>query len=152
RTTDQFGDYHRETVGPYTLHSGRFVGLPNRLVCIYLDSQIKTYMDRDAVGDAVHYRVNACEDAISAAREKELARRIGGAGLDGEDLLIGLVEYGGYVLGGMIVNPGIHDATIGSVMDSPEHQGASITALQARFTLPADDPFLAKRENEIADF
>ncbi len=151
RAADPGGEYHRETVGPYTLHSGPFGILPLPLICIYLDSQIKTYMDRDALGDAVRYRINSHESAIRAAREKELARRIGGGSLEGTDLLIAMIEYNGYVLGGMMINPGIHDETIGLVMESRGLWPTSIAALQAKFTLPPGDPFLAKRETEIAD-
>jgi hypothetical protein len=150
RTGDSGQEYHRETVGPYTLHSGPFGILPLPLVCIYLDSQIKTYMDRDALGDAVRSRVDSHEGAIRAAREKELAIRIAGGSLGGAELLIAMIEYDGYVVGGMMVNPGIHDETIGSVMQSGGHR-TSIAALQAKFTLPPGDPFLAKRESEIAD-
>ncbi len=151
RTADPGREYHRERVGPYTLHSGPLEILPLPLVCIYLDSQIKTYMDRDALGDAVRSRVNSDEGAIRLAREKELARRIAGGSLEGAELLIAMIEYDGYVLGGMMVNPGIHDETIGSVMQSRGHRPTSITALQAKFALPPGDPFLAKRESEIAD-
>jgi hypothetical protein len=152
RTADPGREYHRETVGPYTLHSGPFASLPLPLVCIYLDSQIKTYMDRDALGDAVRSRVSSDEGAIRAAREKELARRVGGGSLEGTDLLIAMIEYNGYVLGGMLVIPGIHDETVGSVMQSRGHRPTSITALQAKFTLPPGDPFLTRRESEIAEF
>jgi hypothetical protein len=148
---DSEQEYHRETVGPYTLHSGSFGTLPLPLVCIYLDSQIKTYMDRDALGDAVRSRVNSDEGAIRVAREKELARRIAGGSLEGPELLIAMIEYDGYVLGGIMVNPGIHDETIGSVLQSRGGRPTSITALQANFTLSPGDPFLAKRESEIAD-
>lgn len=152
QTADPPREYHRETVGPYTLHSGPVAHLPLPLVCIHLDSQIKTYMDRDALGDAVRLRANAHPGAIGAAREAELARRIGGGSLEGADLLIAIVEYSGYVLGGIMVNPGIHDERIASIMQRGGHPPTSIAALQAKFTLPADDPFLAKRESEIAEF
>src|SRR5258707_384869 len=97
---DSEREYHRETVGPYTLHSGPFGTLPLPLICIYLDSQIKTYMDRDALGDAVRSHINSDEDAIRMARERELARRIAGGSLEGAELLIAMIEYDGYVLGG----------------------------------------------------
>src|SRR5215472_16094256 len=45
--------YHQETVGPFTLRSGQATKLPVELVATFLDSQVKTYMDRDALGDAV---------------------------------------------------------------------------------------------------
>src|SRR5215469_7487419 len=55
-------EYHRESVGPFTVHSGPLKSLPVSLVCSYLDSQIKTYMDRDALGDAVRERVYASDE------------------------------------------------------------------------------------------
>jgi len=142
-----------EVVGPYSLHSGSFWDLPLPLVCIYLDSQLKTYMDRDALGDEVKHRSRSGgtnDREIRASREAELARRIGGGSLQAGDLLIAMIEYRGYVLGGMIVNPGTRDESVGSLM-ARDGGASSIAALQAKFTLPEDDPFLVMKESAIAD-
>jgi len=142
-----------EVVGPYSLHSGSFWDLPLPLISIYLDSQLKTYMDRDALGDAVRQRSRSegiNDRAVQASREAELARRIGGASLQAADLLIAMIEYRGYVLGGMIVNPGTHDESVASLM-ARGGGASSITALKANFTLPENDPFLVMKESAIAD-
>jgi hypothetical protein len=147
-------EYQTESVGPFTLHSGPLSSLPLPIVCIYLDSQVKTYMDRDALGDAVRHGVQSSVEhkrAISAARERELARRIGGGSLQGADVQMVAVEYNAHLLGGMIVNPGTKDETVGTIMQSSPGKATSIAALQANFALDADDPFLAKKEGEIVD-
>ena len=146
-------EYHRESVGPFTVHSGPLKSLPGSIVCTYLDSQIKTYMDRDALGEAVRERVYASDEdkpeATREAREREVAKRIGGRGLS-LDVQLAVVEYGGYVLGGIIVSPGKRDEAVATIMESSD-RATSITALRAKFRLPPDDPFLAKRESELVD-
>ena len=147
------GAYHREEFGPFTLHSGPMVNLPLELVAIFLDSQVKTYMDRDALGEAVRpapRNGTPHDDAATiAARERELARRIGGGSLQSTSLLMAVVEHRGYVLGGMIVNPGKTELTIAEVMQAPST--TSIAAFQAKFSLPPGDPFLSMKENAIID-
>jgi hypothetical protein len=146
-------EHHIESVGPFTLHSGPLKSLPAPLVGTYLDSQIKAYMDRDALGDAVREGVYTSDehkpDATREARETEVAKRIGGRGLS-LDVQMAMVEYGGYVLGGIVVSPGERDETVATIMESSE-RATSISALQAKFRLPPDDPFLTKRENELVD-
>lgn len=145
--------HHREVVGPFTMHSGPVANLPPELVGIFLDSQVKTYMDRDALGDAVRRPLQngalQTADATAIARERELARRIGGGSLQSSSLLMVVIERRGYALGGMIVSPGNADCTVGEMMQTP--WATSIAAFQAKFTLPADDPFLGKKENAIVD-
>src|SRR5262244_1323553 len=92
--------YHREEVGPVTVHSGPMANLPLELVAIFLDSQVKTYMDRDALGEAVRRTPQngapQTDTAMTIARERELARRIGGDSLQSTSLLIAVVERRGY--------------------------------------------------------
>ncbi len=147
------GAYHREVVGPVTLHSGSMASLPLELVGIFLDTQVKTYMDRDALGDAVRRTPqNGAphgDTCTTIARERELARRIGGGSLESTSLLMVVVERRGYALGGMIVNPGNTDSTVAELMQAPST--TSITAFQAKFSLPPDDSFLSMKENAIVD-
>ena len=146
-------EYHLESVGPFTVHSGQLKSLPVPLVCIYVDSQIKAYMDRDALGDAVRDGVYTSDEhkpeATREAREREVAKRVGGRGLS-LDVQMAIVEYGGYVLGGIVVSPGKSDETVTTIMQSSD-RATSIAALQAKFRLPPDDPFLAKCESELVD-
>src|SRR5262249_38200904 len=90
------GAYHRATVGPFALHSGPVTKLPVELVAIFLDSQVKTYMDRDALGEAVRRMPQDgaphTDTATTIARERELARRIGGGSLQSTSLLMAVVE------------------------------------------------------------
>jgi hypothetical protein len=148
-------EYHKESVGPFTLHSSPLKDMPFPLVAIYMDSQIKTYMDRDTLGDAVRQRTKIADEkrqqAIRAAREAELARRIGGESLQGSDVQIAMVEYCGYIVSGMMINPGKKDKTVAAIMQSPSERATAMAALQAQYTLPAEDPFLAQKENEIVD-
>ncbi len=145
--------YYREAVGPVTLHSGPVANLPLELVGIFLDTQVKTYMDRDALGDAVRRTppngAPHSDTCTTIARERELARRIGSGGLESTSLLMAVVERRGYALGGMIVNPGNTDSTVAEVMQAPS--AMSITAFQAKFSLPAGDSFLSLKENAIVD-
>ena len=147
------GAYHREEVGPVTVHSGPMAHLPLELVAIFLDSQVKTYMDRDALGEAVRRTPQngapQTDTAMTIARERELARRIGGGSLQSTSLLMAVVERRGYALGGMIVNPGNTDFAVAEVMQAPS--ATSIAAFQAKFSLPPGDPFLSMKENAIVD-
>jgi hypothetical protein len=145
--------HHRETVGPFTMYSGPLGGLPLPLVSIWIDSQIKTYMDRDALGDAVkpsQPQIGSQQGLRERAREAELAKRIAGATFH-PDAQIAVVEYAGYAVGGMMVNPGKTDQTVGAILESAESRNDSIAALQANYSLPTGDPFLALREHELVD-
>jgi hypothetical protein len=147
-------EYHRESVPPFTVHSGPLKSVPLPLLAICMDSQIKTYMDRDALGDAVRPggpRVDPeGQDAFRTARGKELARRMGGESLQG-DVQVAIVEYNGYAVSGMMVNTGKRDETVAAIIESPTKRAAAMAALQARYTLPPGDPFLEQKENEIVD-
>src|SRR5712692_3047359 len=147
-------EYHKESVPPFTLHSGPLKSVPLQLLAICMDSQIKTYMDRDALGDAVRQVTSMVEPdgqgAFRTARGKELARRIGGESLQG-DVQVAIVEYNGYAVSGMMVNTGKRDETVAAIMQSPAKREAAMAALQARYDLPPGDPFLGQRENEIVD-
>lgn len=147
-------EYHRERVGPFTLHSGLLRALPPPLVAIYLDSQIKTYMDRDALGDQVRQSMEgneAARTAVQTARETELAKRIGGGGLQASDLLMVVVEHEGYVVSGILLAPGQKDATVASIMASSAPDRTSLPALQASCVFRADEPFLEEREKHIVE-
>jgi hypothetical protein len=142
--------YQTERVGSLIVHSGALQTSPLPLVAVWFDSQIKAYMDRDALGALVKRGINRGAQLSSEAREVEIGRRTGGSSFRAETMLIA-VTYGGYVLGGMMVNPGTLDMTVAEVMRSRSHRPRSIAALQAKFSLGPDDPFLLLKENEIVD-
>jgi len=144
-------EYHREQVGPFTLHSGLMRALPPPLVAIYLDSQIKTYMDRDALGDQVRQGIEASRTALQIARETELAKRIGGGSLQSSDVLMVVVEHKGYAVSGILLAPGEKDATVTSIMASSAPGRTSLPALQASCVFQADEPFLEEKETNIVE-
>ncbi len=147
-------EYHREQVGPFTLHSGLMRALPPPLVATYLDSQIKTYMDRDALGDQVRQGIEGNEGtriALQVARETELAKRVGGGSLQSSDILMVAIEHEGYVVSGILLIPGQKNATVASIMASSAPDRTSLPALQATCVFRADEPFLEEREKNIVE-